>query len=113
MNFDPPLFDANVVVMNILSTLGNQERFRLYGIGITDANEKELQWKYNEQYKDIVFFEETLDLEAAREVKKEACKYGLQSLPADPINQKGIWKNVYVRKLLEKEVFELENPDNI
>ncbi len=101
----PQNYDVDKVANAIAIKLGSPERFKLLGVALTDVDEPTLKWKYDEQWKEIRYYESTPNEDLARQLKGKLCSKGIKNLEDDPLNSgTNNCKYVFVRTLLLTEV---------
>jgi hypothetical protein len=96
-----PQFDAEKFVKSTNQKLNITNSFYLYGVGITDVEEKYIDWKYTQQYKFKLFFEKFDSINIANEVYNEFVNCGYQPLETDPIDLDDCsnCKNVFIVRI--------------
>lgn len=109
IEFPVPGYDENVAAQRMI-----QEALiapsRTYGVGITNVDRATLEWKYVRFYLYVVAFEKAIDAAAALKVRQILVEQGFTFLEPDPLDEREC-RNVFIRRLSESEVAELDNPE--
>lgn len=106
ITFPAPPLDYDKIVKEFEKKLGIPFNKEEHGVGISNANENILNWKYCELNRGIIHCYKASNIDIAEDIKQAIVDKGAQPLPNDNIEDKVYVEKplfVYLRNLQEGE----------